>query len=66
MILLDTDQVVGYRELALLFQFYQEFEIVPFDKPAARQFDALRKQKLRIGARDLKIAATSARRMSEL
>lgn len=36
-------QVVGYRELALLFQFYQEFEIVPFDEPAARQFEELRK-----------------------
>jgi tRNA(fMet)-specific endonuclease VapC len=42
-----------------LFDFYQEFEIVPFDEPAARQFDELRKQKLRIGARDLKIAATA-------
>jgi tRNA(fMet)-specific endonuclease VapC len=52
-------QIVGYRELAKLFDFYQEFEIVPFDEPAARQFDELRKQKLRIGARDLKIAATS-------
>ena len=32
-------QVVGYRELALLFEFYEEFEIVPFDEAAARQFD---------------------------
>jgi hypothetical protein len=24
-------QVVGYRELALLFEFYEKFEIVPFD-----------------------------------
>ena len=52
-------QIVGYRELSRLFEFYQEFEIVPFDEPAARQFDELRKQKLRIGARDLKIAATA-------
>jgi tRNA(fMet)-specific endonuclease VapC len=52
-------QVVGYRELALLFEFYQEFEVVSFDEAAARQFDDLRKQKLRIGARDLKIAATA-------
>src|SRR5437899_2797535 len=28
-------QVVGYRELAVLFEFYQEFEIVPFDEAAA-------------------------------
>jgi tRNA(fMet)-specific endonuclease VapC len=52
-------QVVGYRELALLFEFYQEFEIVPFDETAARRFDDLRRQKLRIGSRDLKIAATA-------
>jgi len=32
---------------------------VPFDEPAARQFDDLRRQKLRIGSRDLKIAATA-------
>lgn len=52
-------QVLGYRELSLLFEFYQEFTIVPFDEAAARQFDELRRQKLRIGTRDLKIAATA-------
>jgi tRNA(fMet)-specific endonuclease VapC len=54
-----TRQVVGYRELAQLFEFYQEFEIVLFDEAAARQFDGLRKKRLRIGTRDLKIAATA-------
>ena len=52
-------QVLGYRELALLFEFYQEFEIVAFDEAAAQQFDDLRRQKLRIGTMDLKIAATA-------
>ncbi|SRR5260370_40679939 len=52
-------QVVGYRELARLFEFYQEFEIVPFDEAVARQFDDLRKQRLRLGTMDLKIAATA-------
>jgi tRNA(fMet)-specific endonuclease VapC len=52
-------QVVGYRELTLLFEFYHEFEIVPFDEEAARRFDQLCQQKLRIGTRDLKIAATA-------
>jgi tRNA(fMet)-specific endonuclease VapC len=52
-------QVVGYRELALLFEFYAEFEIVQFDEVAARQCDDLRRQKLRTGSRDLKIAATA-------
>jgi predicted nucleic acid-binding protein len=52
-------QVVGYRELALLVEFYEEFDIVPCDEAAARQFDHLRRQKLHIGSRDLKIAATT-------
>ena len=32
---------------------------VPFDEAAARQFDDLRRQKLRMGSRDLKIATTA-------
>jgi tRNA(fMet)-specific endonuclease VapC len=32
---------------------------MPFDAAAARRFDDLRRQKLRIGSRDLKIAATA-------
>ena len=52
-------QVVGYRELARLFEFYQEFEIVPFEEAAARQFDDLRTQRLQLGTMDLKIAATT-------
>lgn len=52
-------QVLGYRELALLFEFYEAFEVVPFDETTARQFDDLRGQKLRIGSMDLKIGATA-------
>jgi tRNA(fMet)-specific endonuclease VapC len=52
-------QVAGYRELARLFEFYQEFEVVPFDEAVARQFEELRKQRLRLGTMDLKIAATA-------
>ena len=52
-------QVVGYRELAQLFDFYQQFEIVLFDEAAARQFDEFRTQRLRLGTMDLKIAATA-------
>jgi tRNA(fMet)-specific endonuclease VapC len=52
-------QVVGYRELVGLFEFYQQFEVVPFDEAAARQFDDLRGLRLRLGAMDLKIAATA-------
>src|SRR5262245_36372838 len=52
-------QVIAYRELAMLFEFYQEFEIAAFDEAAAHRFLELRGQKLRIGTRDLKIAATA-------
>jgi tRNA(fMet)-specific endonuclease VapC len=52
-------QVAGYRELAGLFEFYQEFEIVAFDERAALRFDELRSQRLRLGTMDLKIAATA-------
>jgi tRNA(fMet)-specific endonuclease VapC len=52
-------QVVGYQELAKLFEFYQAFEIVPFDEAAARHFDELRGQRIRLGTMDLKIAATA-------
>jgi tRNA(fMet)-specific endonuclease VapC len=50
-------QVGPYRELALLFEFYQEFEIAPFDDASAQQVDALRVKKLKIPTMDLKIAA---------
>ena len=52
-------QVIGYRELAHLFEFYQEFEIILFDEAAARRFDDLRAHRLRLGTMDLKIAATA-------
>lgn len=52
-------QVISYRELAGLFEFYQEFEIVPFDEAAAQRFDDLRAQRVRLGTMDLKIAATA-------
>lgn len=52
-------QVIGYRELAQLFDFYHEFSILPFDNPVAEKFNQLRAQKLRIATMDLKIAATA-------
>jgi tRNA(fMet)-specific endonuclease VapC len=52
-------QVLGYRELAQLFEFYQEFEIIPFDEAAAQRLDDLRAQRVRLGTMDLKIAATA-------
>jgi tRNA(fMet)-specific endonuclease VapC len=45
-------QVVGYRELIQLFEFYQAFTVVPFDEAAAHKFEDLRAQRLRLGTMD--------------
>jgi tRNA(fMet)-specific endonuclease VapC len=50
MILLD-------RRLARLFEFLASWDIVLFDGLAADEFIRLRKQRLRVGTQDLKIAA---------
>jgi tRNA(fMet)-specific endonuclease VapC len=52
-------QIPAYRELGDLFRFFAQFEIIPFDDPAADQFGLLQKQKIRIGSSDLKIASTA-------
>ena len=59
-------QVPAYRELAKLFEFFAEFEIVTFDDQAAEQFEQLRSAKLRIGTMDLKIAATAITHQAKL
>jgi tRNA(fMet)-specific endonuclease VapC len=48
----------GYEMLELCLIDFNRFRVLPFDEPAAMQFDALRSQ-LRIGAMDLRIAATA-------
>jgi tRNA(fMet)-specific endonuclease VapC len=50
-------QVSAYRELGSLFQFFAAFPIEPFDDAAAARFDSLKAARIRIAARDLKIAA---------
>ena len=51
------DQVHAYERLRDLFHYYGDWDIVPFDANAADRFNRLRKQKVRIGTQDLKIAA---------
>ena len=55
-------QVLGYAELARLFEYFRAFTILPFDEPAADRFDELRSAKLRLGTMDLKIAAIALAR----
>jgi tRNA(fMet)-specific endonuclease VapC len=52
-----SKQVFTYERLAGLFGFFGDWNILPFDLAAAARFDDLRRQKVRIGTPDLKIAA---------
>jgi len=49
-------QVSAYERLAKLFVFFRSWEIVLFNPRAAEEFTRLRKQRIRIGTQDLKIA----------
>ena len=49
--------VVAYRELEIALHFTHGFRLVPFDLSAAEKFAALKRQRIRIGTQDLKIAA---------
>ncbi len=50
-------QVPAYVRLGQLFSVLSDWEIVPFDERAAAQFAYLRRQRIRIGTMDLKIAS---------
>jgi tRNA(fMet)-specific endonuclease VapC len=50
-------QIPAYRQLAKLFEFLSDWEILPWDAAAADEFEGLRRQRVRIGTHDLKIAA---------
>lgn len=50
-------QIAAYEQLANLFVFFNRWEIVRLDSRAADRFEQLRKQRIRIGTQDLKIAS---------
>jgi len=50
-------QPPAYVRLGQLFNALSDWEIVPFDERAADQFAGLRRQGIRIGTMDLKIAS---------
>jgi tRNA(fMet)-specific endonuclease VapC len=52
-----SDQVVGYERLHRFLESYRNTPVLGFDEKAAAVFSDLRKQKIRIGTMDLKIAA---------
>jgi tRNA(fMet)-specific endonuclease VapC len=50
-------QIAAYERLARLFSFFRDWDIVLLDEDAADECKRLRKQRIRIGTQDLKIAA---------
>ena len=52
-----ADQVPLYGRLELLLRFFGSWRVLGFDEAAATEFERLRKQRLRLGTMDLKIAA---------
>jgi tRNA(fMet)-specific endonuclease VapC len=50
-------QIPAYLRLGQLFDVLNDWEIVPFEVRAADRFADLRRQRIRIGAMDLKIAS---------
>jgi tRNA(fMet)-specific endonuclease VapC len=50
-------QIPAYVRLGQFFNVLSDWEIVPFDERAADAFVSLRRQRIRIGTMDLKIAS---------
>ena len=50
-------QIQYYDRLIAIFDFFAEWELLPFDTPAADEFQRLRKERIRIATLDLKIAS---------
>jgi tRNA(fMet)-specific endonuclease VapC len=50
-------QITPYQRLVELFDFLAEWNIISLSAAAANQFAELRRQRIRIGSQDLKIAA---------
>jgi tRNA(fMet)-specific endonuclease VapC len=47
----------GYALLLGVIEHYRLFPVLPFEQPPLDRFDALKRQKIRIGTMDLRIAA---------
>jgi tRNA(fMet)-specific endonuclease VapC len=50
-------QIPAYERLASLFTFFSDWQIIPLDQSAADTFNRLRRERIRIGTQDLKIAS---------
>jgi tRNA(fMet)-specific endonuclease VapC len=56
------DQLPYYQRLTGLVDFYSRWQVLPFDELAADRFLAFRKERIRIGTMDLKIASITVAR----
>ena len=52
-----SQQISAYDRLIKMVQFFQEWTIIRLDEAASEEFTRLKKMKVRVGTRDLKIAA---------
>lgn len=55
-----NDEVIAGRAFQRLYEtneFYRAVHVLPYDEQAAQRFEQLRRQKVRIGTQDLRIAA---------
>jgi tRNA(fMet)-specific endonuclease VapC len=59
-------QVPAYERLEKIVEFFSDWEIVPFDDRAADELERLRRQRIRIGSQDLKIASIALTRSALL
>jgi tRNA(fMet)-specific endonuclease VapC len=55
-------QIGPYERLSGMIEFFAGWEILPWDAPAADEFERLRRQRVRIGSQDLKIASIAISR----
>lgn len=51
------NQILYYTRLVGMVRFMNKWQILPFNEPAADRFENFRKQRIRIGTQDLKIAS---------
>jgi tRNA(fMet)-specific endonuclease VapC len=59
-------QIIPYLRLAKLIDFLRDWNVLEWNSAAADEFLSLRKQRIRIGTQDLKIAAIAKTRNSLL
>jgi tRNA(fMet)-specific endonuclease VapC len=57
-----SGQIALYSRLTALVEFFQGWEIVPWDVAAVHEFERARKHRVRTGTQDLKIASIALSR----